>query len=106
MGRKGKGGGGGGTTMGVPFGAGNLNTGAGYGSGGGYGQGVGGIGASKLTATGLVPGTPAYMTPEQVVGKPLDRRTDTFALGTTLWEVTAARRLFKGETDYTLVWSR
>lgn len=52
------------------------------------------------TRAGMVKGKLAYMSPEQVVGKPLDRRTDIFALGTTLWEVTADRRLFKGETDF------
>jgi serine/threonine-protein kinase len=39
------------------------------------------------------------MSPEQTVGKPLDCRTDIFALGTTLWELTVDRRLFKGKDD-------
>ena len=39
------------------------------------------------------------MSPEQAVGKPLDRRTDVFALAATLWEVTTDRRLFKGVDD-------
>jgi serine/threonine-protein kinase len=51
------------------------------------------------TAAGIVKGKLAYMSPEQTVGKPLDRRTDIFALGTTLWEITADRRLFKGKDD-------
>jgi serine/threonine-protein kinase len=51
------------------------------------------------TAAGIVKGKLAYMSPEQTVGKPLDRRTDVFALGTTLWEITADRRLFKGKDD-------
>lgn len=51
------------------------------------------------TAAGIVKGKLAYMSPEQTVGKPLDRRTDVFALATTLWELTCDRRLFKGPDD-------
>jgi serine/threonine-protein kinase len=51
------------------------------------------------TAAGVVKGKLAYMSPEQAVGNPLDRRSDLFALGTTLWEITVDRRLFKGTDD-------
>ncbi len=53
--------------------------------------------ASK-TAAGVIKGKVAYMSPEQAVGEPVDRRTDIFALGTTLWEIACDRRLFK-QTD-------
>jgi serine/threonine-protein kinase len=55
----------------------------------------------RLTSTmaGVVKGKLAYMAPEQVAGPSVDRRTDLFALGTTLWELAVGRRLFKGTTD-------
>jgi len=54
--------------------------------------------ASK-TAAGVVKGKLAYLSPEQIDGHPPDRRADIFALGTTLWEITVDRRLFKREND-------
>jgi eukaryotic-like serine/threonine-protein kinase len=55
----------------------------------------------RLTSTmaGVVKGKLAYMAPEQITGPNIDRRTDVFALGTTLWELTVGRRLFKAEND-------
>jgi serine/threonine protein kinase len=50
--------------------------------------------ASK-TAAGIIKGKVAYMSPEQAIGAPVDRRTDVFALATTLWELCCDRRLFK-----------
>jgi serine/threonine protein kinase len=54
--------------------------------------------ASK-TAAGVVKGKVAYMSPEQAVGRPVDRRTDVFALGILVWELGCDRRLFKGSDD-------
>ncbi|HEX3769366.1 MAG TPA: serine/threonine-protein kinase [Polyangiaceae bacterium] len=54
--------------------------------------------ASK-TAAGVIKGKVAYMSPEQAVGATIDRRTDVFALGTTLWELACDRRLFKRSDD-------
>ena len=51
------------------------------------------------TRTGVVKGKPAYMSPEQVQGHRVDRRTDVFALGVVLWETLTLRRLYRGEND-------
>ncbi len=51
------------------------------------------------TRAGTLKGKLAYMSPEQVRGQEIDRRTDVFALGVVLWELTTNRRLFRMETD-------
>lgn len=51
------------------------------------------------TAIGVVKGKLAYLAPEQAHGKTADRRSDVFALGITLWELSLDRRLFLDETD-------
>jgi serine/threonine-protein kinase len=51
------------------------------------------------TAIGVVKGKLAYLAPEQAHGKPADRRSDVFALGVTIWEVTLDRRLFLDGSD-------
>lgn len=51
------------------------------------------------TAIGVVKGKLAYLAPEQAHGKPADRRSDVFALGITLWELSLDRRLFLDESD-------
>jgi serine/threonine protein kinase len=53
--------------------------------------------ASDLkTSTGVVLGTPRYMSPEQVAGEPVDARSDVFSLGTVLYEMVTRTALFSG----------
>ena len=50
------------------------------------------------TEAGTIMGTPGYMAPEQVKGKPADPRSDIFALGCVLYEMVAGHRAFGGDT--------
>jgi serine/threonine-protein kinase len=53
--------------------------------------------ADHKTSTGMVLGTPKYMSPEQVAGQPVDQRSDVFSLGIVLHEMLTGTRLFAGE---------
>jgi eukaryotic-like serine/threonine-protein kinase len=56
------------------------------------------VSGRKLTKTGMIFGTPEYMSPEQASGKPVDNRVDVYALGIIMFEMLAGRTPFQGET--------
>ncbi|MGE0122046.1 MAG: protein kinase [Vicinamibacterales bacterium] len=53
---------------------------------------------SMLTVPGRIVGTPPYMSPEQVAGRPLDARSDVFAAGAIVYEMLTGERPFQGAT--------
>jgi serine/threonine protein kinase len=56
--------------------------------------------SSHVTNPGIVRGKASYMSPEQCLGDPVDLRTDVFALGVVLYELTTGRRCFPGASDF------
>ncbi len=59
--------------------------------------------SSKLTFTGVISGTPAYMSPEQAKALALDSRCDTYALGAILYEILSNRAPYVGGNAYQII---
>jgi len=57
-------------------------------------------GKAGKTQAGILKGKFGYMSPEQVRGLPLDRKSDIFAMGICLYELLTGERLFVGESDF------
>ena len=73
----------------------------------GIARSLGGDAADRLTESGLIVGTPTYMSPEQASGeRQLDARTDIYALGCVLYEMLAGEPPFTGPTAQAIVAKR
>jgi tetratricopeptide (TPR) repeat protein/DNA-binding winged helix-turn-helix (wHTH) protein len=62
-------------------------------------------GATTLTRLGFSPGTPAYKSPEQTKGEPVDPRSDLWALGVVLYEMVAGRLPFGGDYEQAVIYA-
>src|SRR5579885_681928 len=67
--------------------------------------GIARITDSSKTKTGMVLGTPSYMSPEQLAGKKIDGRSDLFSLGVMLYQMVTGELPFKGESMATLMYN-
>jgi eukaryotic-like serine/threonine-protein kinase len=65
--------------------------------------GIARITDSSRTKTGMVLGTPSYMSPEQLAGKKVDGRSDLFSLGVMLYQMTTGQLPFTGDSMATLM---
>jgi serine/threonine protein kinase/ABC-type sugar transport system substrate-binding protein len=61
-------------------------------------------GSSQLTTTGSIIGTPAYMSPEQLRGDPINHRSDIYSLGVILYHMLVGRPPFEALTTFSLIY--
>lgn len=62
------------------------------------------LGGSDLTRTGIVMGTPNYMSPEQVMGERVDSRSDVFAAGAVFYELLTNQKPFDGDSVHAILY--
>jgi serine/threonine-protein kinase len=66
--------------------------------------GIAHVEKSDLTRTGTLLGTPAYMSPEQFMGHPVDGRSDLFSCGVILYQLLTGEKPFSGESTTTIMY--
>ena len=66
--------------------------------------GIARVSSSTKTRTGIILGTPSYMSPEQITGQQLDTRSDIFSLGIVLYELITGERPFLGDNPTTIMY--
>ncbi|MBN2134426.1 MAG: protein kinase [Acidobacteria bacterium] len=66
--------------------------------------GIAHMASSDMTKTGMIIGTPDYMSPEQVMGKKIDNRSDIFSVGIILWEMMTHKKPFTSESITTILY--
>ena len=67
--------------------------------------GIARLQASSLTQSNVTLGTPHYVSPEQLEGKPADKRSDIFSLGVVIYELLTGEKPFKGESISSLMYN-